>query len=399
MKILRIVSSGFEEGGVENGIVLLQSEFEKRGHTVKILASNVRPDLPHFNHYTYPAPTGLFSKLFHTFNVSAYLTLKKVLKEFGPDVVHVHTIGHASPSILFALRTYPTVATIHGPEGYTKSLLVWCLPASDFKHGVHDLHDLRFAGKLRYFYYRYINLPLYRIGLRNVDVFVTQSRYMQKLMASEGIHSTYVPNGTALFKYRPLVQAVANHTVVYAGRLETYKGVEYALRAIHRSIARFPDARLLVAGEGSERTSLEALAAQLRIKDAVSFLGHIPRSRLEELYRSASLVIMPSIWPEAFGKVGIEAMSVGRPIIASDVGGVSDWLVSGENGLLVPPKDTIALSDAILTLFSDPELHSRMSLQARKKAEVFDLKSHATRMEQLYDHLTLFFRTQKRRGE
>src|SRR5438309_1225406 len=135
MKILRVISSGFAEGGAENGVAYIQSILERRGHTIKILASDARPDLPHFNHYSFKAPRGPLAKLMYTFNLSAYRALIEALREFEPDVVHLHTLGLASPSVLFALHDYPTIATIHGPEGYTKELLVWHLPKTDFTKG------------------------------------------------------------------------------------------------------------------------------------------------------------------------------------------------------------------------------------------------------------------------
>ncbi len=386
MKILRIVSSGYEEGGVENGIVLLRPVLQHLGHTDRVLSSDMRPDLPHFNEYEYRAPRGVLSKLYHTFNPHAYFTLKRILKEFQPDVVHLHTIGYASPSIFFALRSTPTVAMIHGPEGYTKSLLLWCLPKSDFKRGIHDIKALTFTGRLRYVYYRYINYPLYRIGLRNVDVFVTLSRYMQSLMAAEGIRSEYIPNAAMIFDYRPLDPANA-HTLLYVGRLEPYKGVDYLIRSLADVRKHVPDVRLLIAGEGSERGSLEMLAKDLGLRDHVSFLGHVARPQMQSLYEHAALVVMPSTWPEAFGKVGIEAMSVGRPVVATDVGGVADWLMDGANGILVRPKDADALSSAIKRIFADEKLFERMSECARTTAAGFSVHAHAMQMEKLYEGL------------
>ena len=114
MKILRITDLGYETGGVENGIVLLQPLFEERGHTVKTLASAARPEFPHFNEFSYRVlPDNLLGRIFYTLNPYAYSAVKKALKEFKPDVVHIHTIGQASPSVFFPLRNYPVVLTVH----------------------------------------------------------------------------------------------------------------------------------------------------------------------------------------------------------------------------------------------------------------------------------------------
>ncbi len=389
MKILRIVSSGFEEGGVENGIVLLQPMLKELGHEVKILSSDSHPELKHFNDYTYKKPRGLLGKFGYTWNFDAARTLKKVLDEFKPDLVHLHTVGHASPSILFALKGTPTVATIHGPEGYTKSLLHWCLPPSDFKGGTYEFTDLTLTGRLRYWYYRYLNYPIYKRGLKNIGTFVTLSHYMHKLMREEGIESEYVPNGTTLLDLKPITPegSTSRHTLLYAGRLEKFKGVSYLLAAMPAIVRAYPDVQLYIVGDGRERGELLAQSHSLGIEHHVSFLGHRSRGELSTFYEKASIVLLPSIWPEAFGKTGIEAMSVGRPVIASDVGGISDWLHDSENGFLVPPKKSDALAQAVIKLFADRELYQKFSQNARKTAEQFDLSVHLQKMLALYDKI------------
>lgn len=386
MKILRIVSSGFEEGGVENGVILMQPIFERRGHTVRTLSSNLRPDLPHFNNYTYRIPTGV-GKILYSFNPYAYWELRRVLKEFNPDIVHVHTIGHGSPSIFFALNKYPTVLTVHGPEPFTKSLILWCFPENNFKHGKREVSDLTFAGKLRYFYHRYINDPLFALGFRNVDIVVTLSHYMHDLMEKDALKNEYVPNATTLLTYHPLESGNISNTLCYAGRLESYKGVNFLIEALPMIAKEFPDTHLYIAGDGKGLASLVDFTKTLGVKENVTFLGHLKRDELETFYTRSSILVLPSVYPEAFGKVGIEAMSVGRPVIATNVGGVSDWLIDGEVGYLVPPNDSRAIADVIIKLFSDKNKHISMSEKARKQSLNFDLEKHVDRMVEIYESL------------
>lgn len=386
MKILRVNSAGFEEGGAESGIVAIGPVLEKLGHEVRIVAGDARPDLPHFNQYTFRAPHGFLGKLAYTFNFSAYFALRKAILDFKPDIVHLHTLGSASPLILFALRGYPTVATVHGPEGYTRDLLMWCLPKSDFKKGEYEISDLRVVGKLRYFYYRYINYPIYRIGFQHVDRFVTISRYICRLMESQGVSSAYVPNGVQMLPYSPLTtESVASHQIVYAGRLEKFKGVEYLLRALPKVIKTFPNTKITIAGTGRDSDELVALVDSLGIKDSVTFPGHVSKSELYKLYKGASLVVVPSIWPEVASRSGIEAMSVGLPIVGTDVGGTGDWLINGETGYLIPPKDVDAISNAIVHAFSNPEKLIEMSAKARAKAEDYAIERHADRIIKVYE--------------
>lgn len=384
MKILWVTSSGWKEGGAENLLCMIRPILEAQGHSVRVLSSDDRPDMPHFSDVEFPAHRGVLRPLFHTFNIQAYWKIKKVLKEFKPDVVHIHTIGHASPAILLALQAYPTLLTVHGPEGFVKGLLMWCFPQSYFRHGTYDVADLTFVGVMRLWYHRLVMEPLYALGFRRIDTIIAPSRYIQSLLAREGRDSVVLPNGADLFPYRPLTSRGITHTIVYAGRLEKYKGVEYLIRSLPAVLARFPDTTLLIAGSGTEQATLERLILDLNIAHAVTLCGYKERHELERLYVQASVVVMPSVGVEAFGLIGIEAMSVGRPVIATNVGGIPDWLQDNVTGLLVAPKDADAISDAIITLFSDEQTLLEMAKRARARAELFTVSTHVKRLLELY---------------
>ncbi len=389
MKILRVNSAGFEEGGAESGIVAIQPVLERLGHTVRTLASDARPDMPHFNEYTFRAPHGIFAKIMYTLNFSAYFALRSAIRDYNPDVIHLHTLGSASPLILFALRNVPTIATVHGPEGYTRDLLMWCMPKSDFINEEYDLKKLRLAGIFRYIYYRYINYPFFRIGFRNITHFVTISRYIQGLMKAQGVPSIYIPNGVKMLPYSPLVEGNISPRAVYAGRLEKFKGVEYLLRAVPTIVAAIPEFELTVAGTGRDAEELESLAKELHIEKHVHFLGHVGKAELFEMYKNASIVVVPSIWPENASRSGIESMSLGRPIIGTDVGGTSDWLIDGETGYLIPPKDSGAIAGAMIRAFSDTNALIRMSANARKKAEEYAIERHAEKIVEVYESVVV----------
>lgn len=384
MKILWIVSSGWKEGGIENLLVVAKDALEHKGHTVRIFSSDTRPDMPHFSDYEFKTPSGIFRTLMYSFNPYAYRLLKKVITEYAPDVVHIHNIGHASPSILFALKKTPTILTIHGPEAFIKSLIVLCFPASDFKHGIRTKKDLCVKGTLRYMYHRYINGPLYFLGFRNIKTVTTPSHYMQELVANDGHPNIILPNGTLLFEYHPLTNEQLNNSIVYAGRLESYKGIDYLIRAFALVTKKFPESQLHIAGSGVIKNDLARLAEELSVAHSVNFLGHLERNELQNLYAQSVVVVMPSTWIEAFGLVGIEAMSVGRPVVASNVGGIPDWLIDGKTGYLVPPANAEAIADALIRLFEDKPLLLEMMKNSRVRAEEFSIDSYTNSLIALY---------------
>ena len=109
--------------------------------------------------------------------------------------------------------------------------------------------------------------------------------------------------------------------------------------------------------------------ASLGMTESVHFLGAIPRNELTRRYRLAQLVVVPSIWPEPFGLVGLEAMSVGTPVVGSGRGGMSDWLTHGHNGLVADPTDTEAFAAAIEAVLTDGELRAILAANALETAQ------------------------------
>jgi len=147
--------------------------------------------------------------------------------------------------------------------------------------------------------------------------------------------------------------------LLYLGRVVPGKGVHTAVEALARLPAR---ARLEVVGEGDAayRRRLERRARELGVAERVTFLPARPREQLADVYRRADAVLFPVVWPEPWGLVPLEAMAVGRPVIATGRGGSGDYLRGGENSLLFPAEDPAALAAAVSALADDPELRARL---------------------------------------
>jgi glycosyltransferase involved in cell wall biosynthesis len=385
MKILRITSIGYEGGGADNGIILLQPIFTDRGHIVKILTSNLHPELKHFSDFEFGALSyhSKIAKLFYrAFYPSSYFALKKILQQYQPDIVQLHTMYEVSPSVLFLLKNYPTVMTVHGAEDFTSDLILWNFPRDFFKDGSYSRDSLNLKGRLHYLYCRYISSTVYRLGFKNVDAFIAFSKYMQLELKKNDIESVHIPNATRLFDFSPI--DLDSKIITYVGRLEKFKGVDYLIKAIPEIVKKIPDTQLFIAGTGDHENELKKIAKGLNIEDHIKFLGQQNRSQLYELYKRSAMIVVPSIWPEPFGKVGIEAMSVGRPVIASDVGGISEWLINEKTGYLVTPGKSEAITSAALKLFGDRTKLEHMALSARKQSEKFSLQHHADLVLELY---------------
>ena len=126
------------------------------------------------------------------------------------------------------------------------------------------------------------------------------------------------------------------------------------------------EAHLVIAGDGERRHALESKAQSLNIADAVHFLGW--RDDVPSIMIDLDALIVPSLW-EGFGLVTLEAMALGKPIIASRVSALPEIISQGETGLLVPPADSAALADSILNLLRDPAKAKTMGQRGRARLE------------------------------
>jgi glycosyltransferase involved in cell wall biosynthesis len=174
------------------------------------------------------------------------------------------------------------------------------------------------------------------------------------------------------------------HMVFACRQLFPRKGIRFLIQAAAQLKPRFPDLKLVLAGDGFERPELVRLAQDLGIADDVSVLGWVPNNALPKYYRAAAVSVIPSL-EEGFGIPAAEAMGCEVPVVASDAGGLPEVVEDGVTGLVVPRGDVPALAEAIGALLADPERRHRMGVAGRRRAlELFDWDRTAEQLEQVY---------------
>lgn len=217
---------------------------------------------------------------------------------------------------------------------------------------------------------------------------IVASRYMKQLMIQNGLAGDRVEVLPLFVPIPDDSEIPAPHaepevpSIMYAGRLEYEKGVPYLLRALRE--IKSPCC-LLIAGDGSLMPQYVKMAHDLGLSDRVRFTGWLADPDLQEAYRRCAVIVMPTIMPEPFGKVGLEAMANGRPVVAFDVGGIPDWLKDGHNGFLVPPRDIKQLAARIGQLLIDRELAAELGANGRRFVEEnFTDDRHMERLMQIF---------------
>lgn len=288
--------------------------------------------------------------------------LSRLIRRLSPDIVHVH-LFHAS-------RFGTTAAFLGGTRRIIRTKhSVW---APETKPGKRD-----------------------RVWQVLLPLMLRRTVGVSKAVAQQ-IGSPYVIyNGIDTNYFDPKLIDHTEHAaniakfgvkggpvIGIAARLSRAKGHQTLLEAFSQLLPDWPNAQLLIAGDGEERTTLEILILELNLTEHVHFLGSITNVR--EFLAILNIFTHPSIF-EGLGIAVIEAMSMGLPVVATNVGGLPELITDGQDGILVEPNNSIALSKAMNRILSDPELSEKLGQNARRKAvERFSVKTMVHKYEELY---------------
>jgi glycosyltransferase involved in cell wall biosynthesis len=279
-----------------------------------------------------------------TFLVGQYLSLRRALREFQPQVIHAHWLLPQGLIAALGRQDVPLVATSHGA----------------------DLFGLRgkWFAKLR------------RWVVPRISVVTLVSEAMrQRLLAEQPQANALVMSMGVDVRERFVPAAVERNPaeLLFVGRLVEKKGLHHLLHALPQVIAECPGARLTIAGFGPERERLERIVAELDLKAHVDFVGAMPQASLPALYQRAAIFVAPFIEAddgdqEGLGLVVAEAMACGCPVIVGNVPATQD-LVDASSGIRVPASDHAQLARAIVALLKDDEGRDRLGRHARAHVE------------------------------
>jgi glycosyltransferase involved in cell wall biosynthesis len=366
MKVLLVSDYAPRFGGAEQLLFRFRDMLCQRGHDARVFTSSAGG--PAGADYTCAGTLGPFRTLLQSANPDAALRLRRVLREFRPDVVTVKLfLTQLSPLILPVLRDVPSVyhavwyravcpigtkllpdrTPCREPHGVA-CLRNGCVPARDW---------LPLAAQMAL-------LRRWRQVFRRV---VANSEATRAALESGGIAPVdVITNGVPVLAQRP--RLAGPPVAAFAGRLVPEKGADVLVRAFARVHAALPHARLLIAGDGPERGRLLRLIAELGLERSVALPGHLPRATLDQQLDAAWVQAVPSVWAEPFGFTTAEAMMRGTAVIATATG-ASPTMVEGERtGVLVPALDEERLAAALLRLLTDRDLAERMGAAGRKRA-------------------------------
>jgi glycogen(starch) synthase len=198
----------------------------------------------------------------------------------------------------------------------------------------------------------------------------TISTYTTELVRAAGVEpAATFPAFMDLERFLgPVVPLPERPDAVFVGVLERYKDVDGLAEAWRLAAPRLPGSRLHLIGTGSRARVAERLVRAL--PDQTEWTRAVPNDEIPSVLDAARALVLPSR-SEGLGRIVVEALCRGRPVVATRVGGITDLVRDGENGLLVPPRDPSALADAIVRVLSDRGLAERLAAAARPGVEAW----------------------------
>jgi len=360
IKVLHLVTS-LEVGGAQHGMLLGLPRFDsdQYEHIVCSIMDRMQMASQFREAGVEVRSLGLSRKT----DIAVVLRLRALLKEIRPDVLHTYLLhGNILGRLIGRLVGVPVII---GSERTIGQARKWGRLATRLTNPLTDAVEVNseIGGRA---IERDLGVPSEKIELvrSGLDLSVFSSANRRDELRSEfGVTAD-------------------QHLIVYMGRLRTVKGVEFGIRAFATALEQLPNIRMVLAGEGDQRNFLGSLVSELGISEQVEFLG--VRNDVPELLGAADSVLMPSL-TEGFPRTAIEAMAAGKPVIATNVGGTPEAVIDGETGILVPARDSDALSAAIVRLVGDTDLQARLAQAGRKRAEKnYSVDRYVSRLDELY---------------
>jgi glycosyltransferase involved in cell wall biosynthesis len=345
---------GEEHGGAEISATLLMEKLIERGQEVCAITTR---KIPNRNRFVSLPHSSLIPKriltLGNTF-VDRFLAweLAEKINLLNPDLLHIQDTN-ILPATITANREIriPMVVTL--------------------RNNVSDwVYDMIFSPPFSLLLKRR-NKVILRC-LNEVNAIIAVSQYIKGELVAAGVEERKIYQ---VYNMHP-TSSTQNHNVIHDSRIQLfalgwlskYKGFHVLINAINTIVETNKNLQLTIAGNGPEKHNLERLVNNLGLTDFVQFVGHVAYEDIGHFYLNADIIILPSLHPEPFGRVALEAMFYGKPAVASSVGGIPEIVRDGETGILVPPNNHDGLANAIVTLIRNKRLRELMGKKGREIA-------------------------------
>jgi len=286
------------------------------------------------------------------FLLSEFFSIRKSIKKEKADMVHAHwIIPHGFLSVFFKKKyEIPLIVSAHGSD-------------------VFPLRN-RFFRAIQRKVLKNCNVCTVNSNATKNELIRRFPEFKNKIrIIPMGVDVNFFNRKNVKNKFKEYKH---NKIILFVGRLSEQKGIQYLIKSIPSINKKIKNIKLLIVGEGAYKRGLMKIIKKLNLINEVEFKGALPRNELTDYYNLADAVVMPSLagkaGTEGQGLVLLEAMTCGKAVIGTDIGGIKDIIKDGKNGLLVKQKDSTELANKIVNLINDSKLRKRIERNGKKFA-------------------------------
>ena len=370
MKKIKVVMLGpylYEMGGVTMHIKKITKYLSFREdiemHLITIGNKNEKTKIGNLNIHM------IKKSLPYPFSIpSLVLFLKHKIIEVNPDIVHAQgSFAPYSTAAALVRNKYPTLLTMHG-------ILA---------------KELKFHKGINFIFILFIHKPNERYVVSKISNIIAVSLHVKNVISDMTQSQIYVIQNGIDFEDIHNVQphkSIEYPSILFVGGLSKVKGIDTLLNAVPIIRKKILNLCVYIAGSGPEENKLKELVKELNIEENVNFLGYISENEKYSYYKSADVCVFPSRY-EPFGIVLLEAMACGKPVVASNVGGIPFVVEEGKTGLLFESGNVEDLADKIMTILKNEELREKMGEAGRERAKEFTWDKIAERTVEVYKEI------------
>ncbi len=287
--------------------------------------------------------------------------VRRIMEQENPDIIHAH---YATSYGLLAslLNKHPYILSVWGSDVYD-------FPKGGFLNKKLLEHNLRAAD---YIFSTSEDMKIETENYTNKEIIVT-------------------PFGVDTDIFRPMeVSRKSKFTVGSVKSLYKLYGLDYLIRGYADFLKATGeiDSKLILAGRGPQESELKNLVEELNIQNHVEFLGFINTEGVVNAFNSMDVAVFPSIETESFGVAAVEAGACGVPMIVSEVGGLVESTRPGYSSMVIPSKDSAAITEKLVELYNNPDLRMRMGKYAREYVlDKFDINKNFSEVDRVYEKI------------
>ncbi|WP_283676434.1 glycosyltransferase family 4 protein [Clostridium perfringens] len=387
MRILLINTYYYPEiiGGAEISVKKLAEGLVLKGHDVFVIANGKNKieeinkvkiyRLPFVKFNNIKVVGNIYRKISSINNIFFKSSLKNLVKEIKPDVIHVNNLYYISP-IIWSIGKQINIPIIQTIRDYyltcPKSTLLCDGEKCNTKMSICKL-------------YNYLN----KIKFKDVDIITAPSNFTLNLFKNENLidekKSICIYNSIDILKEDEKIISIRkerknnlNFKLVYLGALVKHKGIRELIDVFND--IKVNNIELHIAGDGEEKDFVEKHSlSDKRIK----YHGKLNEKEVQKLLQNSDILIAPSIWYEPFGRVIIDAYKFGLPVIASNLGGLSEIVRNEETGLLINVKNKNEFIEAIYKMLNKEKIF-QMSMNSLTFVKNFDISKQIDKFEEVY---------------